>query len=493
MTGRWQKLGLGLSLWVALLLRVHNLSGLSLWNDEGNTVITARSDYQWTIAQALADAVHPPLFFFLEKLNIGWLGESEFSLRWLAAALGVLGVAALARLGREWLGGSAAVGLCALLLALTPFAVGYSREARMYSLLLLLNLGVMYWFGKMLRLTNGSVPLADKNLRSRITAAEVVAATSFCGLSALLYVTHYFGLFAPLIQLVFIIFTFRRHHRILLPWTALQALAALPIALWLYLQFSHGITLKISWIQPPTIWTLGNTWLLYTVGGSQIWQVAVGLLFGLTALLGLRVSPARWRWLLILWLALPALVTLAFSVRRPLYVDRYFIGSLAPLILLVALGLNRVWQFNRWGGTLATLTLAGSLAWQTTYAPQQHAEDWRGAIRYLAANERPTDQFVRRSIYYWTADYYYTGPLKIAALDDPRPFQTFTPTRGRVWLLFLANSAPVAASPTQLMTDLDQQAPDVAIQNWLQSLAPHLEDARQFGRVTLLLYDFSAP
>src|SRR5258706_1957522 len=102
-----QRLSLSLIpvLWVAVFFRVHNLGQASLWNDEGNTVMTARQDVDWTISQVLVDSVHPPLFFFLEKINIGLWGDSEFSLRWLSAAFGVLGVAALARLGRHWLGG----------------------------------------------------------------------------------------------------------------------------------------------------------------------------------------------------------------------------------------------------------------------------------------------------------------------------------------------------------------------------------------------------
>lgn len=492
-TRQWSIVGLCFGLLLALELRVHNLDTLSLWNDEGNTVITARNDWGWTIAQALDDAVHPPLFFFVEKLNLTLLGESEFSLRWLAAMLGVVGVAALSRLLHEWSSEVTLGNWGALLLAVSPLAIWYSREARMYSLLLLLNISVMFWFGRLIQLTDGLVVKPTGDAGSRVTGAKTASMTVFGVLSASLYLVHYFGLLTPLVQFVYILVTFRRNHHALWRWTLLQALAALPIGGWLYLQFTHGITLKISWIQPVTAWTLWNTWLLYTVGGVQVWQVSIGLLFGLVVLLGLRVSPVRWRWLLGLWLGLPAIVTLTLSLWRSLYVDRYLIGSLAPLLVLAAVGLKRLWHFNRWGGGLVTVALFGSLAWQATLGSHQQPEDWRGAVRYLLANEQPADQFVRRSIYYWTVDYYYTGQLKIESLDGPQPSQPSTLGSQRLWLMFLAKSVPAIASPADLLTDLSQQSPDLETQQWLESIQPFLTDSHQFGNVILLLYDFSRP
>jgi mannosyltransferase len=475
-------LSLILVLWLALWLRTHNLSQTSLWNDEGNTVMTARQGVGWTISQVLVDSVHPPLFFFLEKINIALLGDSEFSLRWLSAAFGVVGVAALYRLGRQWL--DAKVGwLVAIGLALVPFAVWYSREARMYSLVVLLNIGVMYWFGALLE--NNSVlgkPPAFKT-----------SAFWFVLLSATLYVTHYFGLFAPLIQFVYMVVTFRRHHRSLLPWAFLQAIAVLPIALWLYLQFNHGLTLKISWIQPPTFFTLFNTWVTYTVGGTQLWQVIVSAGFALLVLFSLRFIPSQRRWLLLLWLSLPTLVTLAFSVRRPLYVDRYMIGSLAPLLLLAAVGLAQALRYTRTGGTVIALVLAGSMFWQNLALPDYHSEDWRGAVQYVTSHEESSDQLLRRSIYYWTVDYYYHGPVPVQSIDGNwQP--SATPTRaGRLWLVIQTTAVGSATNPQPVLDDVYRQSPDLETQAWFQDLAPHLKDLQQFGGVTVLLYDFSTP
>jgi len=478
----WRALGLILVLCLALFLRTHNLGEASLWNDEGNTVMTARQDVGWTISQVLVDSVHPPLFFFLEKINIALLGDSEFSLRWLSAVFGVVGVAALYRLGRQWL--NAKVGwLAAVGLALVPFAVWYSREARMYSLVVLLNIGVMYWFGALL----------ENNSSLAKPSGFKISAFWFVLLSAALYVTHYFGLFAPLIQFVYILATFRRHHRSLLPWTILQAIAALPISLWLYLQFNHGLTLKISWIQPPTVFTLVNTWLVYTVGGMQPWQVLVSAGFGLLVLIGLWFISGQRRWLLLLWLALPALITLAFSVRRPLYVDRYMIGSLVPLLLLVAVGLTQALRYTRIGGTLLALVFGGAMFWQTLALPDYHSEDWRGAVQYVTSHEESSDQLLRRSIYYWTVDYYYHGPVAIQSIDgDWQPSTTSTAT-GRLWFIIQSSQVGSLANPQPILTDVYRQAPDLKTQAWLQTLAPYLKDLQQFGGVTVLLYDFSTP
>lgn len=474
-------------LWIALVLRVHDLSRTSLWNDEGNTVITARSGFGWTVAQALDDAVHPPLFFFLEKFNIQLLGESEFSLRWLAAAMGVAGVAAAARLGRRWLG-PVPGWLSAGLIALAPLAVWYSREARMYSLLLLLNLGVMYFFAQILAGHAGS-PRADRGPSATLNSSLPLALFSL--LSAALYLTHYFGLFVPLVQFVFLIANFRRYHGTLARWTACQAAAAAPIAGWLYLQYSHGVTLKINWIQPPEALSLLTTWLHFTAGGSQAWQMVVALAAGLAVLAGWLAAPRGRRWLLLLWLVLPAAVTLAISIRRPLYVDRYFIGSLAPLCLLMGQGLSRWGRLNSLGASAAAALLAGSMAWQTLAVPDYHSEDWRGATQYVAGREMNGDQFLRRSRYYWAVDYYYHGRLHVQSIDgDWRPV-TPAAESGRVWLIFLVNSSGQGAPNQAILDDLYGQSPDFETLAWLRSIAPRLTDLHQFGGVTVLLYDYS--
>ena len=70
-------------------LRFYQLSGQSLWADEGNSVALARRGFV-EIARRTAFDIHPPFYYWLLKLWITIFGESEFGLRSLSAVLGIL-------------------------------------------------------------------------------------------------------------------------------------------------------------------------------------------------------------------------------------------------------------------------------------------------------------------------------------------------------------------------------------------------------------------
>lgn len=103
---------------LAAFLRLHELGADSLWMDEAVSVFGARPPAHETLAFVLTGGVHPPLYYFLQKVSFP-LGGSEFALRWPAAVIGVPAVSAMARLGREWISRNAGVlvALPALMLA----------------------------------------------------------------------------------------------------------------------------------------------------------------------------------------------------------------------------------------------------------------------------------------------------------------------------------------------------------------------------------------
>lgn len=473
-------------LWAALFLRTHDLGRLSLWYDEADSVINARADLSWTLAHVLDDVVHPPLFFVLQKVNDLAVGETEFGARWMAAALGVLGVAGMHRLGKRWFG-SMAGWLAAAWLALAPFAIWHSREVRMYSLLILLTTAAFYWFERLLTCwTPQSAGLGKGNWLN-------LEAGMFCLMSAALYLTHYFGLFAPLIQFAYLVINLRRHPGFLLRWTAYQALAGLPVAVWLYFQFKYGVVLRIGWIQPPTVQSVLETWQAYTLGGTQVWQWVLGLIVAVLAVIGWWRSSNRVRWLLVLWLAVPVAVTLALSTRRPMFVDRYLIGSMVPTLLAGAAGLSLTIKRNVYVGWGTAILLGGALLWQIAVKPDYFSEDWRGAMQYIADQQAPTDSLLRRSVYYLAVDYYYHGELPVESMDKGWEVPTTQPAQGRLWYVLQTGVAGSDTNRQLILNDLYSQAPSLEAQTWLKSLEPNLRHVQVFSGVSILQYDFSQP
>ena len=136
-------------------LRFYALGAKSLWGDEINTAVKFVRLPAWDIVTHL-DPNNHPLFSLLAHLftlqganpplpaaGIGGPGQ-EFLLRVPAALLGIAAIPAVYRLGRAAV--SPGVGLgAAFLLAISPYHLGYSQEARGYSALVLFTtLSLLY-------------------------------------------------------------------------------------------------------------------------------------------------------------------------------------------------------------------------------------------------------------------------------------------------------------------------------------------------------------
>jgi 4-amino-4-deoxy-L-arabinose transferase-like glycosyltransferase len=126
-----------LILLLAAALRFYNLSGQSLWADEGNSAALVRHSFI-EIARRTAFDIHPPFYYWLLKSWTFIFGTSEIGLRSLSALLGVALVYVIGILGTRWF--SPRVGLlAAFIAAVSPLQIYYSQEARMYMLLTLLS------------------------------------------------------------------------------------------------------------------------------------------------------------------------------------------------------------------------------------------------------------------------------------------------------------------------------------------------------------------
>jgi mannosyltransferase len=133
----WRALLLIMAL--ALGLRLVNLGGRPLWYDEAFSLLYAELSptemRAGTLGTGGAAAEEHPLLYY--TLLHGWLalfGNSPAAARLLSALLGT-GTAGLVYLLGRQLGTGRVAFLAALVVALSPFHVYYSQEARMYALL----------------------------------------------------------------------------------------------------------------------------------------------------------------------------------------------------------------------------------------------------------------------------------------------------------------------------------------------------------------------
>ncbi len=479
---------------VALALRLWGLGRQSLWFDETFTVLVARRSWADGIAVLLADGVHPPGFYWLEKIWLGVLPTaSEFIVRLPAMIAGVLAVPLLYALGRQTAGARSGM-LAALLLALSPFHWWYSQDARMYSILALLAI------------LSTSLYLS---LYARRSALRQVA---FVLVSAVAYVTHYFALFLPLIQFVHQVLHLRRQPDFLRRWVVWQALAALPILAWIGALLTRDAQVfGIGWIEPSSWLDFPLTLLNFSVGYSPPLRAGhwLGLfLFVAAILLGLRQQwpRATARSLLFLWAVLPPVIILLISLRRPTYVDRFFI-LVQPAFLLIASrgliephaghpdgpgargGINRLAQILA-AVTLVLLILWGG--WRTFLGPDRPAkEDWRGTASHLNAQARADELIVVRVLQILVPlNYYPVAAAPVEVLEANRVSQSLAELAAGsagVWLVYWNASFDahaLASSPPFQPGD----ETDPAAGSWLNGAGPPLIQRLDFRGTTLLRF-----
>ncbi|MEP6983990.1 MAG: glycosyltransferase family 39 protein [Chloroflexota bacterium] len=121
----------------ASAVRLFDIQTQSIWFDEG---WSAYSAIQPSIQAAIdSDKTNPPLYYVIVNFAARGFGDSEFALRWVSLAFGLLAVALAYQLGKQLFNRRAGF-MAALLMAFSPLLWWASQEARMYSLLAVLVL-----------------------------------------------------------------------------------------------------------------------------------------------------------------------------------------------------------------------------------------------------------------------------------------------------------------------------------------------------------------
>lgn len=141
-------------IWLILALAVANrFTGLvkrDFWYDEAFTGVAVKEKF-WDMIVMTINDVHPPLYYIALKGFSFFFNYSVFGIRLFSAIFGVLSVWALYLLAKELFNRKTAL-YASLIATISPFAIQYSQEARMYAMLSFFILLAAYFFIKGLRL-----------------------------------------------------------------------------------------------------------------------------------------------------------------------------------------------------------------------------------------------------------------------------------------------------------------------------------------------------
>jgi len=431
-----------------------------------------------------ASREHPPLYYLLLSPWMSLTGTTEFAIRFLSVIIGVISVAAVYRLLRR-AGGLLFALVAASLLAISPFHIRISRDARMYGLLALCSFLSIFAFLALLgrhRLRWGdSLSRSIGSVFGRIdwipvaAGGEFVRWTIFWVVTGLGVFTNYFMLFVLLAQDLFVLLNWRRYRHLLLRWLAVHLGLAALVAVWAL--FSPGL-----WETLLSLWARGLVsrvrWSAFASALNGLYLGTdlrpnwyhLGLPLAVTALgfaplfaqrLRLSRNCTRWRLLLGLLLAVPMLAIFALPER---VASRYLTTALPPALLTMAAGLVGSFYFVRdrlcrsastsLGTVLSYLPSSGLLALLLfvsirAYSPiySQFGESFVAKTEYLNAHARSDDGLLLHGPWQQLLlSYYdvgsleaYTIPLRDLSVDPDTVGEylgRILETHERVWVSY---------------------------------------------------------
>jgi mannosyltransferase len=410
---------------LAVALRLPHLTGRSLWYDEASSWQTAK--FAWPdLMHSVRLNVHMPLYYLLLKGWMAVLGESVAALRGFSVAFGVLTVLAMERFALEVSRASGATEegdrrfalTVAGLVALSPFQVFASIEARMYTLGTALSAISAVLLLRLLR-----------DGRPRLWAAYGACC------AALLY-THHYALFTVAAQFLFLglyavwlhgLGGWKEARKVLVPAGIVAlavAVAYLPGFAILRVQ-THRVQ-EEYWIRPLSWEAVCRTFWEFLVPSNDHdldpWGWAV--LGAVVAAAAVVAAGARRGDAFVLTsAAVPMLLSAAASTVKPVWVGRYF--RFAHLFVLATVALA-VWKLTRRRPALrapvvaglAALMLWGNVAfWESLDIP--HGPGLHGAVDAILARRAEGETIVALDMFQYFPVKYYVGRRAEVRLIEP--------------------------------------------------------------------------
>lgn len=392
-------------LFLATLARFATITRANIWHDEGFSMMLVGRNAA-DIWLGSGRDVHPPLYYELLHYWTSIFGVSELAARSMSAIAGILTLYVGYLLVRRYFARTTGY-LVLFVLAIAPFLVRYSQEARMYGVL-----GLFLITGTYLLLRALDHP---KQAWRWAVYAVVMAAGMY---------THYFTVLALAAHWLYVMsLTGPRKWKIgktvwLSPqwWLANVGIIVL-WAPWIPSfigQFTRGQ--GIGWIQKTTILTLpNNLWqnLTFTDGGQLppiiYWMIPLLILIGVTwaTLVEQRKHPAVR--LIYFYTFVPIIGTILISLLKPVYQDRYLVFAANGLYILIGITLHTILAKRKALALTLTAILAGFCLVGIVNVGRQATHSMGRVGTYVSQHFMPGDEIISGELYtYFDFSYYCT-------------------------------------------------------------------------------------
>jgi mannosyltransferase len=409
---------------LAAVLRFWGLASESLWLDEA---ITANYFCQQSLGQVFVRGTQGLLFVVLTSAFCSIAGWSEFALRFLPAMFGIGVVYAGYLLAKKLFNETAAL-LTALLMAVNPFIIHYSQEARPYSLFLLASILSVYF---VLRMAETS--------RTSDAVGYALAA------NVALY-SHPFAVFLLPTHIIVWALYFQWREKQKRPQSLRMAAIAAGIAFLLFspqfFRYAFLFLKKASGAEVVTWIPFSDTDdLLYTLsqyfGGYWIVRAVALLVLPAVIVCVIKRENRKRMVVPIVLFVFSVLMPWAISTNIvPIYMLNYSIPGVAALILIIAFSLAALPKLPRILLLIGILLL--TMIPLKRYYTLEDKDPWRQTVQELRTLLKKDDLLVVDPN--WSNDpieYYFKKSIPVRVLylkpgDDPRSeFRN----AGRIWLV----------------------------------------------------------
>lgn len=406
--------------------RIFRLDSNTLWLDEALSYSFASSQSAWEILIVLPQIdPHPPLYYLILHYWIKLAGVSEFALRFPSAVFGAAAVPVLYVLTIKLYDHRVAL-LSSSVLAIAPFQIIYSQEARMYSLFVLLTITSMYF------------------LVSWLTSSSNWSAIGYGITTVLLGYTHVYALFIIAAQNLYAVRWYGPMLEKSMPsfrrWIGIQSGIGVMLLPWVGMLVGRALLSRsnaTSWLTPPGIGQIIATPVVWVTGAGV--HLALILLVPLTSAailiyviaavyseqpryvptMGIDLSKSidfdrlrrlREGELVLFWVSVPVISGILLSyLVEPIYAIRYTIAAAIAFYVLVAKGIDLI-QPRRIRYILAALLLVGLLAPLPGYYTERETEAWNDVTAHIEANADADDLVIVSDDYMQVPfDYYWNG------------------------------------------------------------------------------------
>ncbi len=442
---------------LGLFLRMNDMDQESIWWDEYTSVVHLTPPEQfeasprynhwntlllrqnsedlldfWKKNRSL-DPATMPLYYTLEYGWNKYVSRYPNSIRFLSLSIGMLILPLIYLLGRKLYGHTAGL-IAATCAAMSPIHGQFAIEIRMYCLFTLLALLSIYTF----------IHLFESRSRRWWLAHAVV--------NLLLFWTHPFATFIPLLEGLFLLYASFRNKRRIIIWGGLQILLFIPSAIYMSTIKFWAQDTTASWMKVPTLNEfLGDLFADDCIGltyqlraTTKTWEILFNpkiaasiveqqLLFGKLLLafflcaLSLFVAHQAWKefrkkrdtsttpsikWssFLFLWWLLPPVLLYIISISwRPCLMPRYTLHCSLALYILLGAAITAIpWRILR---RICIVLLFSLYAYEQSLilAGPQHT-NWKAAADHIKANATPTDPILVKNGLWKRVFYYNLGP-----------------------------------------------------------------------------------